>query len=135
MGKKDKLTTRKPIKKTLSPEKPISPPDPNAPLSIDDLHKIAFELDVKKKLADLQEKEKIVNNWEDTKIKNDLKRISHEKNRVEIDKIYAINRLIESITINEEKTNIGSEPVFKNTYDGSEQMILKKKIFEILKKI
>lgn len=105
------------------------------PLTFEQLNRLSLELDVRQKLVNVTEKEKFINKWEDARIKNDSDRLNSEKERLNIDKLFLLNHMINSSIMDEEKTVFGSEPFFKNTYDEKERYILKGKIFDLIKKI
>lgn len=58
-----------------------------------------------------------------------------EKTKTNIDKIKTLQSLLESWTINEEKTLAGCEPVYKNTFNESEVYTLKSKLFNLIEEL
>lgn len=65
----------------------------------------------------------------------DEKRIVNDKDKTLIDKISSVRWLLESITIDVDKTILGSEPILKQTFDSQEQKILKDKLFNLVKQL
>lgn len=57
------------------------------------------------------------------------------KTQTNIDKIKTLQSLLESWTIDEDKTLIGCEPVYKNTFNESEVYTLKSKLFNLIEEL
>lgn len=86
------------------------------------------EINVKLKQMELRHKRMELTKWKDQELQTD-------DQRVQIDKVQALADMLGILTIDAEKTLLGSEPVYKNVFDEKERKIIKEKIFEILKKI
>lgn len=91
------------------------------------------ELDDKQKQAEIKLKEQEFEH-NDKKLHNDIQKLKDDEQKTLIDKVSSCRQLLDSISIDEEKTILGSEPILKNTFNSSETKIIKEKIFELLKR-
>jgi hypothetical protein len=52
--------------------------------------------------------------------------------RIKIDKIYTLKHLLESITVDETKTTIGSEQTYLKTFNVDEEELIKNKLLQLI---
>lgn len=83
------------------------------------------ELALELKRIEIQEKKESVENWE-------KKKLLDLEEKTKIDKLNSLRWLLESVTIDEDATIIGSEPKLKNVFTEEERFKIKHKIFKIL---
>jgi hypothetical protein len=68
-------------------------------------------------------------------IKKGKREILNEESKTEIEKINSLRWLLESITIDTEKTILGSEPILKHTLTEQESDFVWQKIIELVGKL
>lgn len=83
------------------------------------------QVDIELKKIQVTEKRELVENWE-------KRRLTDLEEKTKIDKINSLRWLLESITIDEEETIIGSEPKLKPVFSEEEQWKIKDKIFKLV---
>lgn len=83
--------------------------------------------DIELKKLQVKEKTLQLDEWEKRKLTN-------EDNKTNIDKINSLRWLLVSITIDEEKTILGSEPIFKSVFSDDEKQKIKSKMMLIVER-
>lgn len=105
-----------------SKSKQLKQDNANSNATLDEQEK---QVDIDLKKIQVTEKKELVENWE-------KRRLIDLEEKTKIDKINSLRWLLESITIDEEKTFIGSEPILKPVFSEEEQWKIKDKIFKLV---
>jgi hypothetical protein len=58
-----------------------------------------------------------------------------EAERIKVDKLSLLTDMLQSCTIDSERTLIGSEPCFIPVFNEGEQLTIKAKVFELISKL
>ena len=120
--------------KTLNKKSTIKTEKPN----VDEASKEEKLIDLELKKISLLEKKRDFERAEQDKVRNhefEDRRIKVTEDSNLNSKILYLNRMLESFTIDTEKTIIGSEPALKQTFSEEEQYVIKAKLFELIKKL
>lgn len=95
-------------------------------------------IDLELKKISLAEKKIAFTNLDANKTKQDAfedRRIKVNEDSVINSRLFYLTMMLQSITIDSDKTIMGSEPVYKQLFDESEQYAIKAKMFELIKKL
>ena len=109
---------------TKPKSKALNKPDVSSSVILADEEKRA-DIELKK----LQAKEKTLQleDWQKRKLTN-------EDNKTNVDKMNSLRWLLESITIDEERTIMGSEPIFKPVFSDVEKQKIKAKMMLLMER-
>jgi len=126
MKKKETNTTKKTTTKKPSNRSTFPKSKENEGKLIDlELKKISL-LEKQKQIADADKNKIIENDFEHRRIKVNEDTIINSR-------LYYLTSIMTSLTIDTEKTILGSEPVYKSLFDEKEIHLIKAKFFETLK--
>ncbi len=113
------ITTKKQAK-----IKKIGKPKPNNTSILADEEK-RVDIDLKK--LSVKEKTRQLEEWQSREIANN-------ENKTLVEQINSLRNLLESITIDSEKTILGSEPVWGQVFNETETQKIKEKIMQLIDK-